>query len=233
LKFQIGGLQKLSLLDFPKRMCAIVFTTGCNYRCPYCHNFELVENGEGDFSTEEVLDYLVKRKNVLDGVTITGGEPTLQPGLEDFMKEVKQRTNLQIKLDTNGTNPQIVEKLLKENLVDYVAMDIKNDFDNYSEVIGIKNYDTAKIKETIKIIKENAKEFEFRTTIIKDYHKKENIKKILDYIGKDSNYYLQQFIVSENVPNKKLTSYTDEELKQIVKELSEEYPKVNLRGIKN
>lgn len=233
MKFQIGGLQKLSLLDFPKRMCAIVFTTGCNYRCPYCHNFELVENGEGDFSTEEVLDYLVKRKNVLDGVTITGGEPTLQPGLEDFMKEVKQRTNLQIKLDTNGTNPQIVEKLLKENLVDYVAMDIKNDFDNYSEVIGIKNYDTAKIKETIKIIKENAKEFEFRTTIIKDYHKKENIKKILDYIGKDSNYYLQQFIVSENVPNKKLTSYTDEELKQIVKELSEEYPKVNLRGIKN
>jgi pyruvate formate lyase activating enzyme len=233
LKFQIGGLQKLSLLDFPKRMCAIVFTTGCNYRCPFCHNFELVENGEGDFSTEEVFDYLVKRKKVLDGVTITGGEPTLQPGLEDFMKEVKQRTNLQIKLDTNGTNPQIVEKLLKENLVDYVAMDIKNDFDNYSEVIGIKNYDTAKIKETIKIIKENAKEFEFRTTIIKDYHKKENIKKILDYIGKDSNYYLQQFIVSENVPNKKLTSYTDEELKQIVKELSEEYPKVSLRGIKN
>ena len=233
MKFQIGGLQKLSLLDFPNRMCAIVFTTGCNYRCPYCHNFELVENGEGDFSTEEVLDYLIKRKNVLDGVTITGGEPTLQPDLEEFMKQVKEKTNLQIKLDTNGTNPQIVEKLLKENLVDYVAMDIKNDFDNYGEVIGIKNYDATKVKESIKIIKENAKEFEFRTTIIKDFHKIENLKKILDFIGKDSNYYLQQFIVSENVPNKKLTSYTDEELKEIVKELSEEYPKVSLRGIKN
>lgn len=233
MNFKIGGLQKLSLLDFPGRVAAIVFTNGCNFRCPFCHNFELVENGLSNFTTDEVIDYLVKRKNVIDGVTITGGEPTIQADLEDFIKEIKNKTNLLVKLDTNGTNPQKLEKLLDEKLVDYVAMDIKNDFENYSKVIGLYNYDENKVKESIKIIKEKAKEYEFRTTIIKDYHSIENIENILKYIGKDSNYYLQKFIVSDNVPDKKLSTYTDEELKEMVEKLSKNYPKIKLRGIKN
>ena len=179
------------------------------------------------------MDYLIKRKNVINGVTITGGEPTIQVDLEEFIREIKQKTDLLVKLDTNGTNPQKLEKLLDENLVDYVAMDIKNDFDNYSEVIGLYNYDDTKIKESIKIIKEKAKEYEFRTTIIKDYHSIENIENILKYIGKDSNYYLQKFILSDNVPDKKLSTYTDEELKEMVEKLSKNYPKIKLRGIKN
>jgi len=238
-KFQIGGFQKLSLLDYPGKMAAIVFTRGCNFRCPFCHNYELVENINEISLTEpkEIMDYLIKRKNVLDGLTITGGEPTIQEGLEDFIREVKNQTNLAIKLDTNGTNPEKVKSLLDKKLVDYVAMDIKNDFENYWQPIGLKkmqeNNLINKIKRSIEIIKSEAPDYEFRTTVIKTYHTKDNIQKILEIIGRDSKYYLQQFIISDNVPNKVLEGYTDEELKAMYTGLKESYPNIFLRGIKS
>jgi len=205
-------------------------------RCPFCHNFELVENAEENedlFSLDEVMEYLIKRKNVLDGVTITGGEPTLQKGLEDFIREIITKTNLLIKLDTNGLNPDKLQDLINKKLINYVAMDIKNDFDHYGDITGIKNIDVSKIRKSINILKSSAIPYEFRTTVIKNYHTQKNIENILKTIGDSSNYYIQQFIMSENVPNKSLSAYTDNELQEIVNEISKEYPNVKIRGIKS
>lgn len=233
--FQIGGYQKLTLLDYPGKVAAMVFTIGCNMRCPFCHNYELVEDIdkiEELFDPQEVLDYLKKRKGVLDGLVITGGEPTLQRGLKDFIKEVKEETGLLIKLDSNGLNPSILKELIDEKLVDYVAMDIKNDFESYGTITGIANIQTDKIKESIAILEEGKVEYEFRTTIIKDFHTIDKLKNIVNFIKKDSNYFLQQFIISDNVPNKKLKYYTDEELINIREELKTIHPNIKIRGIR-
>lgn len=229
------------MLDYPGKICAIVFTNGCNFRCPYCHNYEFVENIEDNelFSTDEVMEYLIKRKNVLDGLTISGGEPTIQSGLEDFIKEVKEKTNLLIKLDTNGTNPDKLKKLIDDNLIDYVAMDIKSDLTTYSKVTGLATFgDTYqkhledKMLESINIIKENLNTYEFRTTVIKNYHNKQTIENILKLINDDSHYYMQKFIVSSNVPHKELSSYEDDEFKELYNNLKKEHPQIKIRGVK-
>ncbi len=233
--FQIGGFQKLTLLDYPGKVAAMVFTIGCNMRCPFCHNYELVEDADKIkdlFDPEEVIDYLKKRKGVLDGLVITGGEPTLQRGLKDFIKEVKEETGLLVKLDSNGLNPTILKELIDEKLVDYVAMDIKNDFENYGTITGIANLPTNRIQESINILEESDIEYEFRTTVIKDFHTLDKLKNIVNFIKKDSNYFLQQFIISENVPNKNLKYYTDEELINIGEELKEIHPNIKVRGIR-
>lgn len=235
--FQIGGFQKLTLLDYPGgKVSAMVFTIGCNMRCPFCHNYELVEDTdkiEELVDPEEVIDYLKKRKGVLDGLVITGGEPTLQRGLKDFIKEVKEETGLLVKLDSNGLNPNVLKELIDENLIDYIAMDIKNDFENYGTITGIANISTERIKESIKILEEGKVEYEFRTTVIKDFHTLERLKNIVNFINKDSNYFLQQFIISDNVPNKELKYYTDEELINIGEELKIIHPNLKVRGIKS
>lgn len=232
--FQIGGFQKLSLLDYPGNTCSIIFTNGCNFKCPYCHNFEFVKSTQENslFDKNEILAYLIKRKNVLDGLVISGGEPTIQVGLKSFIKEVKYNTNLKIKLDTNGTNPTILKNLIDENLVDYVAMDIKSDFENYSKITGVNNIDLDKIKKSIKIIKESSINYEFRTTIIKNYHNIKILENIIDLINDDSYYYLQKFNLSNNVPNKELKSFEDNELQSIYEELKKSHNKIRIRGIK-
>jgi pyruvate formate lyase activating enzyme len=233
--FQIGGLQKLTLLDYPGKVAAMVFTIGCNMRCPFCHNYELVEDTDKIkdlVDPQEVIDYLKKRKGVLDGIVITGGEPTLQRGLKDFIKEIKEETGLLVKLDSNGLNPTILKELIDEQLVDYVAMDIKNDFANYGEITGIANLPADRLKESIKILEEGKVEYEFRTTVIKDLHTIEKLKNIVEFIKKDSNYFLQQFIISDNVPNKNLKYYTDEELINIGEQLKTIHPNLKVRGIK-
>lgn len=229
---QIGGFQKVTLLDFPKRVACIIFTIGCNYKCPFCHNSELVDKTVTDlFSEEEILNYLEKRKGIIDGISISGGEPTIQSGLIDFIKEVKNR-NIEVKLDTNGSNPQILKTLFEQKLIDYIAMDIKNDINNYNKITGMKKINTNYIKESIDLIKESGIEYEFRTTIIKEYHNTENIKAILELIGKDANYYLQNFKDSENVPQKGLHSFNENELQLIKNQLINEFPNLKIRGIK-
>ena len=233
--FQIGGLQKLTLLDYPGKVAAMVFTIGCNMRCPFCHNYELVKDADKIkdlVDPQEVIDYLKKRKGVLDGIVVTGGEPTLQRGLKDFIKEIKKETGLLVKLDSNGLNPDILKELIDEQLVDYVAMDIKNDFENYGTITGIANLPTNRIQESINILEESDIEYEFRTTVIKDFHTLDRLKNIVNFIKKDSNYFLQQFIISENVPNKNLKYYTDEELINIGEELKEIHPNIKVRGIR-
>ena len=233
--FQIGGIQKLTLLDYPGHVAAIIFTNGCNMRCPFCHNYELVENQtqlDDLISIEEVMDYLIKRGKVLDGVIITGGEPTIQKGLREFILEIKKNTNLSIKLDTNGLNPDVLEKLLDDKLIDYVAMDVKANYDLYPEITRIKNINIEKIKKSIQIIKTKAPNYEFRTTVIKGFHNLDNLKDIINIIGSNSNYYLQKFIVSENVPVKSLGEYSDNEMLELKEALKKYCPLISVRGLK-
>lgn len=226
----ISGFQKLTLLDYPKKIACIIFTRGCNFRCPYCHNSDLIDNsGEEEISEEEIFDYLSKRKNLIDGVVVSGGEPTLQPRLKEFIQKIKD-LGLLVKLDTNGTNPKILKELIKDNLVDYVAMDIKSVFDDYEEVIGTKG-NIENIKKSINILKNSQIEHEFRTTLVKNYHDLFKVEKICSYLGEKEIYYLQKFKMSEYVIDKSLQSFDNSELTLIYGTLKEKYPNLMIRGI--
>ena len=225
----IDGFEKLTLLDYPGHLACMIFTRGCNFKCPYCQNSSLIryKKEPGKFSEDEIIEFLKQRQGKLEGIVISGGEPTIQKGLKDFIKKVK-KLNFKVKLDTNGSNPQVIKELLEENLVDYIAMDIKNDLDNYEMVTDSKVNKNA-IKKSIKLISDSKIDYEFRTTIMKECHKLDNLKKILELI-KNKKYYIQNFRVSDDVIDKSLSSFTDDELKLIKEELCK-YPNVILRDL--
>ena len=226
---KIAGFQKLTLLDFPGKVACILFTQGCNFRCPYCQNSGLIgHENEELVSEEEIFSYLNKRKGVIDGVVVSGGEPTVQPDLEAFMREIKDMGFL-VKLDTNGSNPELIEKLIKDGVVDYIAMDIKNVLPLYISVASVKA-STEKLKRSIEIIKSSSIDHEFRTTIIKNIHDIDKMKEICSYVGGDK-MYLQNFEQSENVLGKNLESFSKEELIEISKVMKGNYPNVKVRGI--
>ncbi len=224
----IAGMQKLTLLDYPNELACIIFTGGCNFKCPFCQNSSLIKYKEDEttISEEYVISYLEKRKNVLDGVVISGGEPTIHKELEEFIVKIKN-LGYKVKLDTNGYNPVMLESLIIKGLIDYVAMDIKNSIDNYSKIVGLKTIKTDNILKSIKILKNSNIDYEFRTTIMKEYHSIENIKKIIKLIGKDSKYYLQNFRDSDGVLDKTLHGFSEEELKRIKELLN--YENLNIR----
>ena len=225
---KIAGFQKLTLLDYPSKVACIIFTQGCNYKCPYCQNSGLIDHSNEDLiDEEEIFKYLDKRKGVLDGIVISGGEPTIQKDLKTFMEKVKEKGFL-IKLDTNGSNPNFVEEAINEKLVDYIAMDIKNVLEEYKDVTDV-NPNIVNLKRSIEIIKNSNIEHEFRTTIIKNIHNIDKILKICEYVDGDK-LYLQNFVLSENVLGKYLIPFTEEELKEIKKEI-ERYPNVKIRGM--
>ena len=227
---KISGFQKLTLLDFPGRIACIIFTQGCNFKCSYCQNSLLIPHeNEELIAEEEVLDYLEQRKKVLDGIVISGGEPTIQAGLVSFIKRVKE-LGLLVKLDTNGSNPKILKQLIDEGLIDYVAMDIKNVLDEYEGIIKCKT-SIQNIKESIKILSEGKIEYEFRTTIIKNIHTIDKIKAICKFLGAGQPIYLQNFEQSEYVLDKTLESFSKDELINIEKEIKNEYPNVTVRGM--
>ena len=220
---QIAGFDKLSLLNYPDKVAATIFTNGCNYCCPYCQNSALVLDIKDNelFSEEEVLDYLIKRKKLIDGVCITGGEPTIQPDLVDFIKKIKA-IGYDVKLDTNGSNPEVIEKLINEGLVDYIAMDIKTSFIKYNDITN-RNVNLDKIKKSIELIKSNNINYEFRTTVIKQFVSYEDLIKILNYLNCD-RYYLQKFEERDTNIQTNLEAYTDNELK-------EKYDYIKIRGL--
>ena len=226
---KIAGFQKLTLLDFPGKVACILFTQGCNFRCPYCQNSGLIgHENEELISEEEIFSYLNKRKGVIDGVVVSGGEPTVQPDLEAFMRKIKDMGFL-VKLDTNGSNPELIEKLIKDGVVDYIAMDIKNVLPLYISVASVKA-STEKLKRSIEIIKSSSIDHEFRTTIIKNIHDIDKMKEICSYVGGDK-MYLQNFEQSENVLGKNLESFSKEELIEISEVMKGNYPNVKVRGI--
>lgn len=191
----IGGLQPVTILDYPQKVAAIVFTSGCNMRCPFCHNPDLVlpENIAKShlLDVSELLEHLKKRKKYLDGLVITGGEPTIQSDIIDFCRSIKT-IGYDIKLDTNGLMPEIIEKLLIENLVDYIAMDIKGALDEYPKFCGVK-ISGDEIGRSIKIIKGCGLNYEFRSTLVKGLHNKESVLKMAQSIKGAELYYLQNF----------------------------------------
>lgn len=215
MSFNIAGLQKTTFIDYPDKIACIVFTQGCNFRCGYCHNPELFENKEPLISLEAFFDFLKLRKGKLDGVVITGGEPTLQKDLKEFIKNIKD-LGFVVKLDSNGTNPKILEELLKENILDYVAMDIKAPLEKYEQIVNC-NVNIENIKKSIDLIMNSNIEYEFRTTVLKSQLSYEDFEKIGKLISGSKKYYLQKFVASkildENLINEK--TYSNEEFEKI------------------
>lgn len=228
---KISGMEKLTLLDYPSKTACLIFTQGCNLKCPFCQNSALLDtNHDGIIDENEVLAYLDKRKGIIDGICISGGEPLIQKDVEKFIKRVKEK-GFQVKLDTNGSNPKKLKDLIDKKLIDYVAMDIKNDFTDYGKTAGIEKINTNKIKESIKILENSDIEYEFRTTIVKELHDLKKIENICKYINRKSKYYLQNYRDSITVLQKGLTGFSDKELQEIKEKLSKKYPNVMIRGI--
>jgi pyruvate formate lyase activating enzyme len=188
----IKGLQKVSIIDFPKRICAVVFTGGCNFRCPYCHNPELVVDWEKlpTISNDDVLAFLERRRGLLDGICVTGGEPTIHKKLPNFIRKIKKK-GFQVKLDTNGTNPSMIEELLKEGLLDYIAMDVKAAPQKYNLATGV-SVNIKDIKKSIKLIMNGEIEYEFRTTVFPDFLSTEDAKKMGEWLKGASKYVFQR-----------------------------------------
>ena len=227
---KIAGYEKLSLQDFPNQISCIIFTQGCNIRCPFCQNSTLIPmDAKNLISEDEIFNYLNLRKNIISGVTISGGEPTLQSDLESFIDKVK-KMGLKIKIDTNGLNPKLLEKLIDSKKIDYVAMDIKNSLNKYSLTSGVVKINMQNILNSIELLKKGKVDYEFRTTIINEFHTLQDIFEIIKLIG-NSKYYLQNFKNSEYVLDKNLTSFTEEKL-VLWNEILKDYPNVYIRGIK-
>ena len=226
---KISGLQKLTLLDYPGKMACTVFTYGCNFRCGFCHNALLVtEENSDNISEDELFAFLRKRQGILEGVCISGGEPTLQEDLAEFISKVKA-IGYSVKLDTNGTNPDLLQRLISEGLVDYVAMDIKNSPAKYDITCGCK-VDMDKIEKSVSIIKESGIDHEFRTTTVREYHTKEDFTQIAERI-KGSRYFLQHFEDSGNLIGENLSAFSKEEMTDIAENINGILPNVQLRGI--
>ncbi len=221
---KIGAIQKTSLIEFPGVLSCIVFTQGCNFRCPYCHNPELVlpEKFENTISEKEFFDFLEKRKKYLEGVCITGGEPSIQEDIIDFIRRIKNM-GFKVKFDTNGSNPEIIEKLFNENLIDYISMDIKGPFEKYERICGVK-VNKEEIKNSIEIIKKSKIDYEFRTTVLKSQIEISDFEEIGKVIVGAKKYYLQKFIPSKHVNPSfyKEETYSDEEFEKI-KEIIKKY----------
>jgi len=204
----IGGFQRFSLIDYPGKISAIVFTQGCNFRCPYCHNPELVnaQDSQHLISEDDVFSFLEKRKNKLDAVVVTGGEPILQTDLLEFLKKIKTMGYL-IKLDTNGSYPRVIEKVIEQKLADYLAMDVKAPLEKYHEITN-SNVDQNKISQSIELIMNSGLDYEFRTTIVKSQLRKADILEIGKLIRGAKLYILQRFVPSKILDSKFLNETT-------------------------
>ncbi len=228
----INGLQKTTLLDYPTKVAATVFFGGCNFRCPFCHNMNLVLHPEEALSLteEEILSFLKSRQGILDGVCITGGEPTLQKDLPAFIGKIKD-LGYAVKLDTNGTNPGMLSDLVSNALLAHVAMDIKTAPDHYATVCGIPKPDLSAIQESVSFLLASDISYEFRTTVVSEYHTEEIMLSIGEWIRGAKAYYLQSYKDSEFVPDRTLHACKKEELLRFVEILTPFVDHVSLRGV--
>ena len=232
----ISGLQKMTLLDFPGKVACTVFLAGCNYRCPFCHNAELLEgNTQPLMSREEFLSFLSKRKGLLDGVCISGGEPTLSAGLKDFIQEIKSM-GFAVKLDTNGSRPSVLRELVEANLLDYVAMDIKNCPDRYAETAGLKQVDLKSIEESAAFLMGGNVDFEFRTTVVRELHTPQDMVAMGQWLTELSGgkpikkLFLQPFVDRDTVAFSGLHAPDSGELACFQQLLRDFVLEINVRG---
>ena len=230
----ISGLQKLTLLDYPGHVACTVFTAGCNFRCPFCHNAALVlpERIAGDpDGAETVLQFLRRRQGILDGVAITGGEPLLHPDLPDFLRAIRD-LGYSIKLDTNGSFPERLEKVVREGLVDRVAMDIKNSPALYAKTVGLRELDLKAVERSKDFLLRGRVDYEFRTTAVKGLHTAESLTEAAEWIRGAAEYYLQQFKDSGDViAAEGLGAFSAEEMKSLAGRIRPVVPTVKLRGV--
>lgn len=227
----IKGFQKLTLLDFPGKTACTVFTGGCNFRCPFCHNAGLVTKMDAEIIPEsEVFEHLKKRQGILDGIAITGGEPLLQGDIEEFLRKVRE-SGFAIKLDTNGSFPEKLESIIENGLCDYVAMDIKNSKEKYPETVGINNFDISNIEKSVKILKRGKTPFEFRTTVTKNFHTIIDIENIGEWIMGAEKYYLQNFVDSGNLIDSTVEGVSKEEMKEMLEAVKKYVPTAEIRGL--
>ncbi|MBO4697124.1 MAG: anaerobic ribonucleoside-triphosphate reductase activating protein [Lachnospiraceae bacterium] len=230
---QIHGLQKLTLLDFPGHIACTVFTGGCNFRCPFCHNAGLVLAPEKAplIPEDEFFAFLESRKGRLEGVAITGGEPTIQKDLPEFIRAVRAK-GFAVKLDSNGQNPDMLEALLKEGLLNYVAMDIKNSRERYGETIGLPGFQTDKVERSVKLLMESGIDYEFRTTLMAELHDDASMEAIGQWIQGCKAYYLQSYRDSDEILAPGRYSAPDKQTVERFREILLPYvPSVSIRGI--
>lgn len=228
---QLHGLYKLTLLDFPEHLACTAFTGHCNLRCPFCHNAELILRPElqPSISEDEFFSFLKTRQGILEGVCISGGEPTLQPNLLPFIRKIKQ-LGFQVKLDTNGTRPDVLEALFAEHLLDYIAMDIKNTKEKYALTTGMTTFDIAPIEKSIALIKKYAPDYEFRTTVVQGLHTKEDLLAIGAWLTGAKRYTLQTFQNSGNLlAETGLSAFSETEMQNWKTLLEPFFEQINVR----
>lgn len=226
----IKGLQKLTLLDFPGRLACTVFLGGCNFRCPFCHNASLVFNrGGDDMSEEELFEFLESRRAKLSGVCITGGEPTMYSSLPSFINNIKNR-GFAVKLDTNGTNPEMLKALVRDGLIDYVAMDIKNSKEKYALTAGVPGLDISPIERSVDFLLSGAVDYEFRTTLVKELHDYADIACIGEWIKGAKRYFLQNFKDSGDLISGGLSGHDTKTVAEFLQLLSPYVPNAQSRG---
>ena len=228
---KIHGLQKMTLLDFPGHVACTVFLGGCDFRCPYCHNYELAD-GTADpvMDDTELLSFLSKRTGLLDGVAITGGEPCLHKDLPELLRKIREM-GFSVKLDINGYHPQLLESILKEGLADYVAMDIKNSPAKYAITAGVDQIRMDTFKESIALIMNEARDYEFRTTVVREFHEESDFDEIGRLISGARRYFLQSFTDRDTVPYGNLSAPAKEDLEKYAEIVRKYVPHVTIRGV--
>lgn len=229
---RIDGLQKMTLLDFPGKVACTVFTGGCNFRCPFCHNALLVTElpQKPDYTVDEILGFLKKRQGLLDGVAISGGEPLMNPDIDLFIKEVR-KLGYSVKLDTNGSFPERLEKIVNDGLVDYVAMDIKNCKEKYAETVGVSSFELSEVDRSVDFLKDGSVDYEFRTTVVRELHTVEDIRKAAEWISGAKRYFLQNFVDSGNLIDPSVGGVDRETMFRMKEAAADFVPQTEIRGI--
>lgn len=239
----ICGFRKTTLLDYPEHVAATIFTGGCNFCCPFCHNAGLVLDVKEQprIAVQEILHYLQKRRGILQGICVTGGEPTLQSDLAQLLVQIKEMGYL-VKLDTNGYRPQVLYRLLEKDLLDYVAMDIKASKSNYARVTGVSDLVLSNIEESVTLLKEGSIPYEFRTTVVKGLHRIEEFESVGEWLSGARVYYIQAYEQNENVIGMQqkgkdageivtFSAFSKAEMQEIVRKAKKYIDKVMLRGV--
>lgn len=232
---RIAGLQKLTLLDYPGKTAATVFTPGCNFRCPFCHNADLVTGADArssDVPLDEFFAFLDKRQGLLDGVCITGGEPLMQPGIEDFCTRVRE-LGFAVKLDTNGSFPGRLRAMVDAGLVDCVAMDVKNAPERYAETVGVPGFDLAPVQASLDFLRTDAVPYELRTTVVRELHSADDLRALAAWIEGARSWHLQSFIDADSVlgGTGRFNAWDPDDLKALLPDLQRLVPTAALRGV--
>ena len=228
---KLHGIQKMTLLDFPGVVSCTIFLGGCDFRCPFCHNFELIDGtAQPVMDDDELIAFLKSRKALLDGVAITGGEPCLHPDLPELMRRIRAE-GYKVKLDTNGYHPERLKSILEEGLADYVAMDIKNSEEKYALTCGVDTIDMDKIRQSISLLMNGSTDYEFRTTVIHEFHEDEDFRKMGEWIKGAKRYFLQRFTDRDSVPYGNLSAPSFDDMHRYAAIASEYVADTQLRGV--